>query len=75
MKNTNSQNVKIGDIVKVITGRLKGTEKTVAGFFRIRVPNMRNVFVDYLTFTDGTRTPVTNCQINGVPVITKLWAY
>ena len=75
MKNSTSQNVKIGDIVSIVTGRLKGTEKTVSGFFRIRVPNMYNVFVDYLTFTDGTRTPVENCKINGTPVITKLWTY
>jgi hypothetical protein len=53
-----------GDIVEIVKGKLKGEFKKIKGFFRYVVPNTYGKqYTDYITFTDGTKTNILNCQI------------
>lgn len=56
----------IGDKVEVIKGKLKGSIKTVSGFYRYIIPNTYGkAYTDYLIFDDNTKTNIFNCSING----------
>ena len=55
-----------GDNVDVVKGKLKGNNKKIKGFFRYVVPNTYGKqYTDYIAFTDGTKTNIANCEING----------
>ena len=55
-----------GDTVEIVKGKLKGEIKVIKGFFRYVVPNTYGKqYTDYISFTDGTKTNIDNCQKNG----------
>ena len=67
----------VGDDVEIVKGNLKGNTKQIKGFFRYVVPNTYGKqYTDYITFTDGTKTNIANCekcskrakQFNGIKV-------
>lgn len=61
-----------GDMVDIVKGKLKGEKKEVNGFFTYIVKGTYgHGDVDYLTFTDGTKTNILNCAIKGK----KVYAY
>ena len=55
-----------GNMVDIVKGKLKGERTQISGYFEYYI---RNTYghgkVDYLTFTDGTKTALRNCTING----------
>lgn len=59
-----------GDMVDITKGKLKGERKQISGYFEYYI---RNTYghgkVDYLTFTDGTKTNINNCLIDGIKCI------
>ena len=56
----------MGDVVTVEKGKLKGTAKSVSGYYRYIVPNTYGkAYTDYLIFNDGAKTNIFNCSING----------
>lgn len=55
-----------GDKVEIVKGKLKGGTRVIKGFFRYVVPNTYGKqYTDYITFTDGTKTAIGNCEICG----------
>lgn len=55
-----------GDIIDIVKGKLKDNTKQIKGFFRYVVPNTYGKqYTDYIAFTDGTKTNIANCEING----------
>lgn len=55
-----------GDKVDIVKGKMKGESKEISRFFRYVVPNTYGKqYTDYVAFTDGTKTNITNCEFNG----------
>ena len=61
----NMKRFKIGDIVKIVSGRkMKNEIKKVKDMFRFMVPNTYGKqYTDYLVFDDGTKVNKLHCII------------
>lgn len=61
----NMKRFKIGDIVKIVSGRkMKNEIKKVKDMFRFTVPNTYGKqYTDYLVFDDGTKVNKLHCII------------
>lgn len=61
----NMKRFKIGDIVKIVSGRkMKNEVKKIKDMFRFTVPNTYGKqYTDYLVFDDGTKVNKLHCII------------
>ena len=61
----NMKRFKIGDIVKIVSGRkMKNEVKKIKDMFRFTVPNTYGKqYIDYLVFDDGTKVNKLHCII------------